>query len=221
MEALELKFTPLEKYHIDIFGICEDAREDAAYCRKKLGKTADPTSTSSTTNQTQGGERATRAGNADPESSTKNRTPMQEGRGIKDRTGTGNEDASEPRTIAGPRQVALERGWRASEWPSMIPRLFSRRHKNTTLLDTSTKTSKPRRRLSKTNKTAAVHEQPVVRERADVNPHMTPQVNNTETADGGRLPRIPSHTDSESSRNSRMTSGDGLRRARRRQSLHS
>ncbi|KAL8718422.1 MAG: hypothetical protein Q9181_008203, partial [Wetmoreana brouardii] len=155
MKALERKFAPLEKYHIDIFGICEDAREDAAYCRKKLGKTADPTSTSSTTSQTQGGERATRAGNADPESSTKNRMSMKEGRGMKDRTGTGNEDASEPRTIAGRRQVALERGRRASEWPSMIPRLFSRRHKNTTPLHKSTKTLKPRRRLPKKNKTAA------------------------------------------------------------------
>ncbi|KAL8700363.1 MAG: hypothetical protein Q9201_005488 [Fulgogasparrea decipioides] len=220
MEALERKFAPLEKYHIDIFGICEDAREDAVYCRKKLGKTADPTSTST---QTLGGERATRAGNADPESSTKDQMAIQEERAIETEIGMnkGNEDAPAPRTIAGRRQVALERERRHSEWRSMIPGLFSRRHKNSTPLSTSTKTSKPRRRLSKVNKTAVVHEQPVVREQTDANLHTIHPVNKNERADGEGQPCVPSPTDSEASRSSVMTNNDGLGQAQRRQSLHS
>ncbi|KAL8703818.1 MAG: hypothetical protein Q9225_008107, partial [Loekoesia sp. 1 TL-2023] len=39
MEALERKFAPLEKYHIDVVGLCEDTRGEIAFLRKKLGRT--------------------------------------------------------------------------------------------------------------------------------------------------------------------------------------
>ncbi|KAL8931672.1 MAG: hypothetical protein Q9216_007116, partial [Gyalolechia sp. 2 TL-2023] len=37
MEALERKFAPLEKYHVDVVGLCADTRGEIAFLRKKLG----------------------------------------------------------------------------------------------------------------------------------------------------------------------------------------
>ncbi|KAI4124233.1 MAG: hypothetical protein LQ338_004912 [Usnochroma carphineum] len=39
MEALERKFAPLERYHVDVVGLCEDTREEIAFLREKLGMT--------------------------------------------------------------------------------------------------------------------------------------------------------------------------------------
>ena len=44
METLERTFAPLERYHVDVFGFCEEARKDAAYCRSRLGSSQPPKS---------------------------------------------------------------------------------------------------------------------------------------------------------------------------------
>ncbi|KAL9005116.1 MAG: hypothetical protein Q9188_002104, partial [Gyalolechia gomerana] len=38
MEVLERKFAPLERYHMDVVGLCEDARGEIAFLKKKLDR---------------------------------------------------------------------------------------------------------------------------------------------------------------------------------------
>lgn len=39
MESLERKFAPLEKYHIDVVGLCEDTRGEIEFLKSKLERT--------------------------------------------------------------------------------------------------------------------------------------------------------------------------------------
>lgn len=150
MESLERKFAPLESYHIDIFGMCEDAREDIAYCRKKLEKAdRQPAQIQSKT-----GGPVTEDAKTIPENSSQGPIPMP--------AATAGDEASQPRTIAGRHQVALERG--PSKLPNFFRRTFSRRSKTMestkpqdhhvppTTSNAETTARKPRRRLSKVNR---------------------------------------------------------------------
>lgn len=55
MEALERKLAPLEKYHMDVVGLCEDTREEIAFLRKKIGMII-PTADGMPGTQTEGEE---------------------------------------------------------------------------------------------------------------------------------------------------------------------
>ncbi|KAL8962705.1 MAG: hypothetical protein Q9183_005115 [Haloplaca sp. 2 TL-2023] len=143
METLERTFAPLERYHIDIFGFCEDAREDAAYCRSKLGDSRPPKKSPSDTDTP----------SAEPET-------VREAQGAVGAAPTAaREDGFDgPLTTAGRRRVAHSNSSRRPT--GFFGQRFSRGGTSASTTEKSimgATESRPRRRLSKARRVPSAH----------------------------------------------------------------